>query len=72
MMPFLQLYIPTCLNYYLKTLELVNGYYKLIRDNFLARTYYHYDLAPLEPLDWRYVFYGYPYSSILDGCADIW
>ena len=72
MIPFMYLYIPTCLLHYHKNIELVNGYDHLIRDNFLARTYNHYDLASLKPRGWRYDHYGYPYSSLLDGCADIW
>jgi len=52
MMPYLNMYIPSCLNFYHKTLELVNGNYKLIRDNFLGRTYSHYELEPLKPLNW--------------------
>ena len=72
MTPFMYMYIPTCLLHYHKNVELVNGYDHLIRDNFLAWTYYHYDLASLKPWNWRYEHYGYPYSSLLDGCADIW
>lgn len=70
--PLMESYLPTCLTWYHKGIGIVNGYDHLIRDNFLGRTYNHTYLSTMEPMDYRYEFLGFPYSSILDSCIDLW
>ena len=71
MIPVMNLYLPSCLSHFLKQISLVNGYEKLIRDNFLARMYDHTDLAEMTSFGHRFEVQGYNYASFLDGAADI-
>jgi cysteine-rich repeat protein len=71
LVPLTQVYIPSCLMWYLKDMGLVNGYDHIIRDNFMARMYNHTHLESMEAFSYRFERYGYIYTAFLDNCADL-
>jgi hypothetical protein len=65
--PLTYVYIPSCLVEYSRWTG-VHGYIYTIRDNFM---YNHTYLESLEPFNYRWLRYGFTYSSFMDNSASI-